>query len=54
MKTGDITDSVVDAIVNAGNTWLKLGSGVSGPINQKGGISRIVKSEMMADPKKEQ
>lgn len=37
LKTGDITDSVVDAIVNAGNTWLKLGSGVSGAINQKSG-----------------
>lgn len=38
LKMGDITDSVVDAIVNAGNTWLKLGSGVSGAINQKGGL----------------
>lgn len=37
IKMGDVTDSVVDAIVNAGNTWLKLGSGVSGAINQKGG-----------------
>ncbi len=37
LKKGDITDSVVNAIVNAGNTWLKLGSGVSGAINQKGG-----------------
>lgn len=37
LKMGDITDSVVDAIVNAGNTWLKLGSGVSAPLIKKGG-----------------
>ena len=34
---GDITESKVDAIVNAANTDLWLGSGVAGAIRQKGG-----------------
>ncbi len=34
---GDITDQNVDAIVNAANTDLKLGSGVAGAIRKKGG-----------------
>jgi len=34
---GDITDSEVDAIVNAANTDLVLGSGVAGSIRRKGG-----------------
>jgi O-acetyl-ADP-ribose deacetylase (regulator of RNase III) len=36
---GDITDLEVDAIVNAANTQLILGSGVAGAINEKGGPS---------------
>lgn len=36
---GDITDMDVDAIVNAANTDLKLGSGVAGAIKKKGGPS---------------
>lgn len=36
---GDITDMEVDAIVNAANTDLKLGSGVAGAIRAKGGPS---------------
>jgi len=36
---GDITDLEVDAIVNAANTQLILGSGVAGAINAKGGPS---------------
>ena len=36
---GDITDMDVDAIVNAANTDLKLGSGVAGAIRNKGGPS---------------
>jgi O-acetyl-ADP-ribose deacetylase (regulator of RNase III) len=36
---GDITDLKVDAIVNAANAHLKLGSGVAGAIRQKGGPS---------------
>jgi O-acetyl-ADP-ribose deacetylase (regulator of RNase III) len=36
---GDITDINVDAIVNAANTDLKLGSGVAGAIRNKGGPS---------------
>jgi O-acetyl-ADP-ribose deacetylase (regulator of RNase III) len=34
---GDITDLEVDAIVNAANTELILGSGVAGAIREKGG-----------------
>jgi O-acetyl-ADP-ribose deacetylase (regulator of RNase III) len=36
---GDITDMDVDAIVNAANTDLELGSGVAGAIRNKGGPS---------------
>lgn len=36
---GDITDIEVDAIVNAANTRLLLGSGVAGTIRRKGGDS---------------
>lgn len=34
---GDITDQAVDAIVNAANSYLVLGSGVAGAIREKGG-----------------
>ncbi len=34
---GDITEMAVDAIVNAANTDLELGSGVAGAIRHKGG-----------------
>jgi O-acetyl-ADP-ribose deacetylase (regulator of RNase III) len=36
---GDITDMEVDAVVNAANTSLILGSGVAGAIRKKGGDS---------------
>jgi O-acetyl-ADP-ribose deacetylase (regulator of RNase III) len=36
---GDITDMDVDAIVNAANTDLRLGSGVAGAIKKRGGPS---------------
>jgi len=36
---GDITDLEVDAIVNAANERLQMGSGVAGAIRQKGGPS---------------
>lgn len=38
IRQGDITEQAdVDAIVNAANTWLALGSGVAGAIRRKGG-----------------
>ena len=36
---GDITDQEVDAVVNAANTELVLGTGVAGAIREKGGPS---------------
>jgi O-acetyl-ADP-ribose deacetylase (regulator of RNase III) len=39
IRKGDITDMEVDAIVNAANTDLVLGSGVAGAIRKKGGDS---------------
>src|ERR1041385_3167732 len=36
---GDITDLDVDAIVNAANSYLVLGAGVAGAIDEKGGPS---------------
>jgi O-acetyl-ADP-ribose deacetylase (regulator of RNase III) len=36
---GDITEAEVDAIVNAANSALQLGSGVAGAIREKGGPS---------------
>jgi len=39
LREGDITDLEVDAIVNAANTQLILGSGVAGAIREKGGDS---------------
>ena len=37
IRQGDLTDSEVDAIVNAANTDLMLGAGVAGAIRLKGG-----------------
>jgi O-acetyl-ADP-ribose deacetylase (regulator of RNase III) len=39
LAEGDLTEQEVDAIVNAANSQLVLGSGVAGAIRQKGGIS---------------
>lgn len=39
IKQGDITNMEVDAIVNAANTGLILGSGVAGAIRRRGGDS---------------
>jgi O-acetyl-ADP-ribose deacetylase (regulator of RNase III) len=45
-KRGDITESYSDAIVNAANNHLWMGSGVAGAIRQKGGES--IEIEAMA------
>lgn len=39
LALGDITDLEVEAIVNAANEGLQLGSGVAGAIREKGGAS---------------
>ncbi len=39
IEEGDLTDCAVDAIVNAANTTLQLGSGVAGAIAEKAGPS---------------
>jgi O-acetyl-ADP-ribose deacetylase (regulator of RNase III) len=39
VEEGDLTDAAVDAIVNAANTDLLLGSGVAGAVRRKGGPS---------------
>jgi O-acetyl-ADP-ribose deacetylase (regulator of RNase III) len=44
--TGDITEAEVDAIVNAANNHLWMGSGVAGAIKRKGG--QIIEEEAMA------
>ena len=38
IERGDITDWEVDAIVNAANSTLAMGSGVAGAIKRKGGV----------------
>jgi O-acetyl-ADP-ribose deacetylase (regulator of RNase III) len=40
---GDIPDLEVDAIVNAANNYLVMGSGVAGAIKRKGG--KIIEEE---------
>lgn len=44
--TGDITEAEVDAIVNAANDHLWMGSGVAGAIKRKGG--QIIEDEAVA------
>jgi O-acetyl-ADP-ribose deacetylase (regulator of RNase III) len=45
IERGDITDREVDAIVNAANATLAMGTGVAGAIKRKGGV--IVEEEAM-------
>lgn len=45
IERGDITDWEVDAIVNAANTTLAMGTGVAGAIKRKGGV--IIEEEAM-------
>jgi O-acetyl-ADP-ribose deacetylase len=45
IERGDITDREVDAIVNAANSTLAMGTGVAGAIKRKGGV--IVEEEAM-------
>ena len=46
VKQGDITEEVVDAIVNPANSFLIMGGGVAGAIKRKGGAS--IEREAMA------
>ncbi|MGC9210051.1 MAG: macro domain-containing protein [Acidilobus sp.] len=39
VKQGDITEEVVDAIVNPANSFMIMGGGVAGAIKRKGGAS---------------
>lgn len=45
IERGDITDWEVDAIVNAANSALAMGTGVAGAIKRKGGV--IIEEEAM-------
>lgn len=45
IERGDITDWEVDAIVNAANSTLAMGSGVAGAIKRKGGV--IIEEEAL-------
>lgn len=45
IERGDITDWEVDAIVNAANSTLAMGTGVAGAIKKKGGV--IIEEEAM-------
>ena len=45
IERGDITDRDVDAIVNAANSTLAMGTGVAGTIKRKGGV--IIEEEAM-------
>jgi O-acetyl-ADP-ribose deacetylase len=45
IERGDITDWEVDAIVNAANTSLVMGTGVAGAIKRKGGV--IIEEEAL-------
>lgn len=45
VERGDITDWEVDAIVNAANSTLAMGTGVAGAIKKKGGV--IIEEEAM-------
>ncbi len=46
VKLGDITEEVVDAIVNPANSFMIMGGGVAGAIKRKGGSS--IEQEAMA------
>jgi len=45
IERGDITDWEVDAIINAANTTLVMGTGVAGAIKRKGGV--IIEEEAL-------
>src|SRR5438552_8537254 len=45
IERGDITDWEVDAIINAANSTLAMGTGVAGAIKRKGGV--IIEEEAM-------
>jgi O-acetyl-ADP-ribose deacetylase (regulator of RNase III) len=45
IERGDITDWEVDALVNAANSTLAMGTGVAGAIKRKGGV--IIEEEAM-------
>src|SRR5262245_1622581 len=46
IERGDISDAQVDAVINAANSTLAMGSGVAGALKRKGGV--IIEEEALS------